>query len=310
MRISHAIIILTAIWLVACQGGPSDSASIYESSLSTIARHSAGGFLSDSADVFNLYDSSLKSCMDSNEEIGGKPARDYWTDYRRRVAKILLNNWQTILKKDLEWAYAPRNLTKKKEIDRMFESLADPQLNKKWEVLTEKRLQIVNERMEEKAREDADETRGKMLAWDEGTQDLDILSCALEVIKPLAPEKEWLVKRKTPSEAARKAAWGTLAVHIELIYDSYLHEIFSAGPTKKITVKVANSLKVTIRPKIPDKPELPEQWEVVVVKSNPNMIPKAYGLTPIERTKRLNLKRLEELFSESCRKIREQGIPR
>ncbi len=302
-------------WMAeVCRGGPPDFTSYYESGLSRMAGYSTGrsihGALFESAEAFNGYDSSLKSEAERNKEIGGKPAQEYRMDYRGRLAKILLDNWQTISKEDLKWAHSPRDLKKKKEIDQMFEILANPQLNKKWEALTEERQRILKEYLEEKARKDADETRGKMLVWDEGTQDRDTLSCVLEVIKPLVPEKEWLVKRKTPSEAARKAAWGTLAVHIELRYDSYLYEIYSAGPTKKITVKVANSLKVTVRPKIPDRPELPEQWEVMVAKRNPSMIPGAYGLSSRESAQRLNLERLEKLFSEICRKIRERGIPR
>jgi hypothetical protein len=340
MRLWHVIIIFTSIWLVACDSNNSTyTYNQAEISLQDIKEKLDKEFLEDMVEIFHSEIRSINYAVKDGLTLGNLPASEYKITYRSRVTIMVLDNFQAFAKHELRSARNPgqhktpkhlrtqRNI--KKELNQMIEILADSQLNKKWESLMEETLRIKNEYIARIAMEDADESRDKMLVWadsdhsglkvlEAGNEDA-IISCVIEAVKPLVHGKDWLVKKDESklSEAARKTAWGTLAIQIDWQHAEFTEVIpgkirwdlrrqpnrrREAEKSRKYSAKVMTNLKITVRPQIPDQPKLPKQWEVSVAKPKPDWYsPKDLS----QKAYRVNAERYDEMPAEGCMKFRE-----
>jgi hypothetical protein len=311
-NLTRGICILAALCMACCES-QSLTKTYAEDTLRRINESAKKGFLPTLVDKFLSEDDDLTRAAGRNEKIDEEPVAKYHQQWRQRVAKTLLANWQIISENRLKTAANPKELENPEwhrkndeKLNKMFAALANDELNGKWEALTAEFKKIQGELANKIAGDDADESRGKLLAWQQGFYDEELFNCALKMLKPLEPDKKWLIKHKAPSQSARDAAWGTLSVDIDMQFTEYVP---SGSTGRQVVSRVPTGLKVVIRPKIPSKPDLPAQWEVSVSKPNPKTIYDGTQGSAKMAAAQLSLKRIRELLTEGCGKIRALDIP-
>ncbi len=298
---------LAVIFPAACE----DSSEHYlmQDSLRRIEKSAKEGFMPTVGSIFESHDGQLDRQVKSKLKIMGKPADVYQREYRAQAAAILLRQWPTISAGVIKSAKNPENLKNQKwhdenykRLDRMILAIGDEALTKKWQELSNQRQGIEDGHINGAIKQDVAQAQGKVLVWSEGLFDRELRDCILDKVRPLVTDKEWVIRDKPPSSAALRAAWGTVAMHFDMKYTEYAPS--DSHGRAPVVARVPTALVVTVKPKLPNRGDLPEFWRSKVVSGNPKSISKGSNLSAEVAASRLNLQRITYLLAEACKRFR------
>ena len=306
MKAFISLIFLALLILPACEQDYEHLTT--QSDLRRMEESAAKGFLPTVATPFESRDGQLQRAAKRGTIINKLPAPDYLDRFRAQVAAMLKRHWSSIEASELKSAAEPGNLKNmkwhdenQKRLNAMFQAIGDAELTEKWRVLSAERKKVEQGILANMAEQDVRKVQGKVLAWTSGFHDRDLSECVLKKVKPIAPDKDWVVLDKAPSAPALKAAWGTVEMNFKMTYTEY--EAAGGRIPGNVAARVPSALSLSVRAKIPGRGDLPPVWRTEGVAPNPRSISKGHDLSAKVAAAQLNLERVRFLLPQACKRF-------